>query len=201
MTGIGLNLRAHPLGIALANQQLNLFERHDSTRQAYAAYMASELSAIPFLKMPVVKNSSQDKHAWYAFVMQFEPAKAPRGVTRDTFVRVLKEEHGLKEVDIPKSTGLLHDLPLFTSPHEAIPRFGDAPWYEAQPTSEFPRAKLFYDRAIKLPVWSTDADSPIVAKYVKSFLAAASSLSGGERSEDRNEDRNARRRLGPQPRL
>ncbi|TQV93827.1 UDP-bacillosamine synthetase [Cordyceps javanica] len=197
LTGIGLNLRAHPLAIALANQQLNLFERHDSTRQAYASYMATELSAIPFLKMPTVKNTSKDKHAWYAFVMQFEPSKAPRGLTRDKFVRILTEQHGLKEVDIPKSTGLLHDLPLFTSPHEAIPRFGDAPWYEAQSTSEFPKAKLFYDQAIKLPVWSTDADSPIVAKYVKSFLAAASSLPNGERYEERN----PRRGLGPQPRL
>ncbi|EGX95966.1 Pyridoxal phosphate-dependent transferase, major region [Cordyceps militaris CM01] len=197
LTGIGLNLRAHPLAIALANQQLDLFERHDATRQAHAGYMARELSAIPFLTMPAVGRDA-DKHAWYAFVMQFDASKAPRGLTRDVFVRRLTEQHGLTEVDIPKSTGLLHDLPLFTHPHEAIPRFGDAPWYEPQPTSEFPRARRFYDQAIKLPVWSTEADAPIVAKYVKAFLEAARAAVP---DADGFADRGGRRGLGPQPRL
>lgn len=178
VTGLGLNLRAHPLAIALANQQLDLLPAHDRQRQAYAAYLTSKLSSIPFLKMPSVRNSQQDKHAWYAFVMQFDSSKAPDGLTREDFVRRLTEDHGLKEVDIPRSTGLLNDLPLFTHPHEAVPRFGSKPWYEVQATAQFPKADSFYQRAIKLPMWATDSDKPIVERYARSFLAVAEEVMG-----------------------
>lgn len=173
VTGIGLNLRAHPLAIALANQQLDLLPAHDRHRQAYAAYIGNKLSSIPFLKMPSVRNSREDKHAWYAFVMQFDSSKAPEGLTREDFVRRLTEDHGLKEVDIPRSTGLLNDMPLFTHSHEAVPRFGREPWCKVQPTAQFPKADSFYHRAIKLPMWATDKDKPIVEQYVRSFLTVA----------------------------
>ncbi|KAI9737591.1 MAG: hypothetical protein M1818_005595 [Claussenomyces sp. TS43310] len=178
LTGLGLNLRAHPLAIALANQQLDHLPAHDRYRQAYAAYMKSKLSSIPFLKMPSVGNSRQDKHAWYAFVMQFDSSKAPDGLTREDFVRQLTDDYGLKEVDIPRSTGLLNDLPLFMYPHEAMPRFGSEPWYEVQPTAQFPKASSFYQRAIKLPMWATDSDKPIVEHYARSFLALAKKAMG-----------------------
>lgn len=173
VTGLGLNLRAHPLAIALADQQLDLLPTYDSYRQRYASYMAEKLGSIPYLRMPVVKDSKHDKHAWYAFVMQFDPFKAPAGLTRDNFVYELANVRGLKEVDIPKSTGLLNDLPLFTHSHEAIRRFGDKPWCEAQPISEFPNAQQFYERAIKLPVWATEQDKVVVEHYAGTFLAAA----------------------------
>ncbi|KAL7940305.1 PLP-dependent transferase [Trichoderma barbatum] len=182
LTGYGLNLRAHPLAIALANQHLDLLPSQDEYRQKYAAYVESKLSAIPFLKMPTVRNKRRDKHAWYAFVMQFDPSKAPKDLTRDEFVRRL-EDRGLKEVDIPRSTGLLNDLPLFTHAHEAIPRFGTEPWCEAQPTAEFPMAQDFYLHAIKLPMWATKGDWPIVEHYVKEFLGVAHEAMGGSLAE------------------
>lgn len=183
MTGLGLNLRAHPLAVTLANQQLDLLSTHDRHRQAYASYIGSKLGAIPFLKMPSVPNKRRDKHAWYAFVMQFDPSKAPDGLTRDELVRRLVESRGLKEVDIPRSTGLLNEMPLFTHPHEAIPRFGSKPWCEAQATAEFPKAESFYQRAIKLPVWATGGDRPIVEHYVREFLAVADEVMGGSLTE------------------
>ncbi|PHH65678.1 hypothetical protein CDD81_1764 [Ophiocordyceps australis] len=173
LTGLGLNLRAHPLAIALANQQANLLPTHDHNRQTYASYMATRLAAIPFLKMPVVHDTQHDKHAWYAFVMQFDATKAPPGLSRDDFVAKLVDEHGLSEVDIPRSTGLLNELPLFTHSHEAIPRFGNEPWGQVQPTTQFPRADAFFKAAIKLPVWATKADEHIVKHYVEKFLLVA----------------------------
>ncbi|KAM5442203.1 hypothetical protein MferCBS31731_002577 [Microsporum ferrugineum] len=177
LTGLGLNMRAHPLAIALANQQLSLLPSQDQYRQRYASYIAKGLSSIPFLKMPVVHDSHHDKHAWYAFVMQFDSSKAPDGLTRDKFVRELVDVHGLKEVDIPRSTGLLNELPLFTHSHEAVPRFGDKRWCKMQPTTEFPKAQQFYQCAIKLPMWATENDKPIVEHYVKTFLAVARDMS------------------------
>lgn len=166
-------MRAHPLAIALANQQLDLLPVHDQYRQRYASYIAKGLATIPFLKMPVVNNNSDDKHAWYAFVMQFHSSKAPEGLTRDEFVRELVDVHGLQEVDIPRSTGLLNELPLFTHSHEAVPRFGNKRWGKIQPTTEFPNALQFYQCAIKLPVWAAESDKPIVEHYVKTFLAVS----------------------------
>ena len=109
--------------------------------------------------------------------MRFLPSDAPPGLTRDSFVEAL-HKRGLKEVDIPRSTGLLNELPLFTHAHEAIPRFGDQPWSEVQKTEEFPIAKEFFDHAIKIPMWATPGDHEIVEFYVDGFLEEAGRVLG-----------------------
>ncbi|KAL8776599.1 MAG: hypothetical protein Q9194_003052 [Teloschistes cf. exilis] len=126
-------------------------------REKYATYLAKKLAAIPFLSMPTSTKSPQHKHAWYAFVMQFRAEKAPPDLSREQFVKAL-EAHGLSEVDIPRSTGLLNELPMFSHTHEATPRYGDGPWHDPQPNEMFPTALAFYERAIKLPMWATPAD-------------------------------------------
>ncbi|KAL8639819.1 MAG: hypothetical protein Q9228_003193 [Teloschistes exilis] len=83
--------------------------------------------------------------------------KAPPDLSREQFVKAL-EAHGLSEVDIPRSTGLLNELPMFSHTHEATPRYGDGPWHDPQPNEMFPTALAFYERAIKLPMWATPAD-------------------------------------------
>lgn len=191
MTGIGLNLRAHPLAIALANQQLTIHPRYDFHRQQYAKYLAKRLSNIPFLEMPTVANRETDKHSWYAFVMHFRKDKAPANLTREAFVDLLVS-HGLKEVDIPCSTGLLNGLPLFSQTHEAIPRYGDKPWHSEQPDSLFPVAVMFYQSAIKLPMWTAPGDKDIVEMYADTFVSVAKSLLGKEREKSREEDFMAR---------
>ncbi|KAH7907217.1 DegT/DnrJ/EryC1/StrS aminotransferase family-domain-containing protein [Hygrophoropsis aurantiaca] len=168
LTGLGLNLRAHPLAIAMANHQLDCMPNWMSCREKYATMLVKRLSAIPFLRMPEV--GAGDRHAWYAFVMTFDAAQAPKGLTREIFVSAL-EKRGLKEVDIPRSTGLLHDLPIFTHSHEAIPCFGNKPWHAQQ--TGFPVAQEFFDAAIKLPVWATEQDQPIVEFYADTFVDVA----------------------------
>lgn len=187
MTGIGLNLRAHPLAIALANQQLTLHPRYDFHRQQYAKYLAKRLSNISFLEMPTVANRETDKHSWYAFVMHFRKDKAPAKLTREAFVDMLVSR-GLKEVDIPRSTGLLNGLPLFSQTHEAIPRYGDKPWHNEQPDSLFPVAVMFYQSAIKLPMWTTPGDKDIVEMYADTFVSVAKGLLGKEREKSREKE-------------
>lgn len=168
VTGIGLNLYAHPLAIALANQQLTLHTRYDFHRQQYATCLAKRLSRIPFLDMPTVANKETDKHSWYAFVMLFRKDKAPASLTREAFVDMLVSR-GLKEVDIPRSTGLLNALPLFAQPHEAIPRYGDKPWHAERPDTLCPVAVEFYQSAIKLPMWTMPGDRKIVEMYADTY--------------------------------
>ena len=109
LTRAGAKNRAHPLAIALAFTQL---ERLDSIRKfkaLYASQIASRLASIPFLHGPsmVMLAESQIEPAWYALVFRFTKSRAPNGLSRETFVSKL-HERGLCEVDIPKSTGLLH---------------------------------------------------------------------------------------------
>ncbi|POR32483.1 Uncharacterized protein TPAR_07311 [Tolypocladium paradoxum] len=173
LTGLGLNLRAHPLAIAMANVQLSNHAVAQKWREHWARRIIHHLRDIPFLQLPDVANETTDRHAWYAFVMQFDASRAPEGLDREAFVKLLTDR-GLSEVDIPRSTGLLHDLPLFTNTAEAIPRFGTpGPWKKPQDTEEFPRALAFYNGAIKLPMWSRAQDGAIVDRYIKGFLDTA----------------------------
>ena len=51
---------------------------------------------------------------WYALTLRFVVSQAPSGLTRESYVRELHERE-LYEVNIPKSTGLLHRESLYTS--------------------------------------------------------------------------------------
>lgn len=172
MTGLGLNLRAHPLAIALANQQLDCVPSWMVWRERFASKISASIKAIPFLILPQVENQDRDRHAWYAYVMLFDSSGAPGDLTREEFVEELKRR-GLNEIDIPRSTGLLNELPLFTHAHEAIPRYGPDPWCEPQGSEEFPRAAAFFQSAIKLPMWATQQDGPIVEHYARTIVDVA----------------------------
>jgi dTDP-4-amino-4,6-dideoxygalactose transaminase len=169
-TGLGLNMRAHPLAVAMADQQMDWMPLWMSYREEYAALLSERIGSIPFLRVPKVKNPAQDRHAWYAFMIQFDASKAPKGLTRDQFVTAL-ETHGLKEVDMTRPIGLLNNLPIFTQTHEAFPRYGDRSWHA--PQIGFQTAQTFYDNAIRLPVWTIASDRPIVEYYANIFVAVA----------------------------
>jgi dTDP-4-amino-4,6-dideoxygalactose transaminase len=122
LTGTGNKHRAHPLAVALALTQLRKLNSFHKVKSYFAKKMMTELAEIRFLAMPVVSltNDSTSHPAWYAMVLQFVKEKAPDNMTRDNFVAKLHEA-GLEEIDTPKSTGLLHDEPLFTNPKEVLP--------------------------------------------------------------------------------
>ena len=168
LTGAGAKNRAHPLAIALAFTQL---ERLDSILQfkaLYASQMTSRLASIPFLHAPsmTILGESRIEPAWYAFVLRFIRCRAPNGLTRESFVYKL-HARGLCEVDIPKSTGLLHQEPLYTTPHKLFPHLyphGIGP--ASRRNVDFPTAQAFYNEAIKLPVWTSRRDQAVVNHYL-----------------------------------
>jgi dTDP-4-amino-4,6-dideoxygalactose transaminase len=180
-TGLGLNMRAHTLAIAMADQQLNWMSLRMSYRDEYAALLSERIGSIPYMRVPKVKNAAEDRHAWYAFIIQFDTSKAPKGVTRELFFTALKT-HGLEEVYIPRSIGLLNNLPIFTQTHEAFPRYGTKPWHA--PQTGFEVAQTFLDNAIKLPVWAMASDRPIVEYYANTFLAVAEEFMSKKNLED-----------------
>jgi dTDP-4-amino-4,6-dideoxygalactose transaminase len=161
LTGFGLKFRAHPLAIAIANEQFSHLDGWLLQRQKYVDMFISAFSDYRFLKMPTYKNK---KPSWYAFIMQFDENCSNR-VSLEDFYNSL-HKIGLREVDRPGSTRPIHNLPLFNCLDEVMPRL-----YEKQKKKpmdcSFPQAEKFYRNAIKLPVWAFADEQKIVETYIE----------------------------------
>lgn len=157
VTGFGLKLRAHPLSIALANEQFDHLDQWLEKKRQYANYIAKELSSIAFLHMPEYQDRNP---SWYAFVFYYDESKANCSI-EDFIIRLHKL--GLHEIERPKSTQPLHKLALFHHPIEAMPRIYSNNF---EIDKKFPQAEKIYQTAIKIPVWATQEDEVIVKKYV-----------------------------------
>lgn len=157
-TGLGLKFRAHPLAIAMAYQQFQHLDEWRQQRHKYATEILDVLSNFDFITSPNVSNRTP---SWYALVFQVDATRSPLVNAEKVHQRLL--EKGLREADMPGSTGPVHNLPLFTRTHEVMPRLYDKPCVEE--AMEFPLAERFYRQAIKLPVWSMASDRETVDRY------------------------------------
>jgi len=166
-TGFGLKLRAHPLAIALANQQFDHLDRWLAYKNHYAELIIKELADIPFLQMPVFTNKTP---AWYALTLKYDETRS--GCSIDEFVKQL-HAHGLNEIERPKSTRPLHQLPLFQTPELAIPRFYKE---NGSVTEAYPMADKIYNTLLKMPVWAQAEDEVIVKKYIAGIKAVADKI-------------------------
>lgn len=160
VTGIGQKFRAHPLAIAIALEQFEHLDHWLLQKREFADTIINELSTVKFLQMPVVGEGK--KPSWYAFIMQIQDY---RGIKREQLFRALCEE-GMSELDIPKSTCPLNNLPLFLDPGKLIPRLYKGQVWEH---GNFPRANRFYDSALKLPVWALKTDESVLVGYINSI--------------------------------
>ena len=161
LTGFGQKFRAHPLAIAMANQQFSHLDEWIAQKNTYAQRIIKDLGGCSFLRMPECKNG---RPSWYAFVMSFDE-QASNGVAIDKFVAALHAE-GLVEVDQPRSTCPIHDLPLFRSPKKAMPKLYEC---QSQDKKEFFNAERFCRTAIKIPIWSFPEDEVVIKAYIKGF--------------------------------
>jgi dTDP-4-amino-4,6-dideoxygalactose transaminase len=170
LTGLGLKLRAHPLAVALASQQFDHLDEFIAQRQAHAEIITESLQQYPFLKTPQTSTENV-QNSWYAYIMQYDQ-DAAYGVSRQEFADALLAE-GLVEVDIPGSTGLVNELPLFTEPHIIMPRLYKEPLKLQGP---FPNAQKFHAGIIKLPVWTFQDELSVVQAYIKGIKKVADHL-------------------------
>lgn len=169
LTGLGLKLRAHPLATALALQQFGHLDDFIKQKQKYALLLNKHLQGISFLKAPKITQNSQN--SWYAYNLLYDSNKA-YGVSREEFVSALHAE-GLIEADIPGSTCLLNQLPLFNTPNEILSRLYPNPLHKQK---DFPKASQFYDSVIKFPVWAFADELHIVNAYIKGIKKVAQYL-------------------------
>ncbi len=166
-TGFGLKFRAHPLAVAMAQEQFAHLDEWLTQRQRYAEKMTATFDQFPFLRTPHVSGK---QHGWYAYVMTFDASRA-NGVSIDLFTKAVLAE-GLVEFDRPRSTGTLHHQPLFTYPERALPRLYSRPAEQRQ--QSFPVAEQFYENALKLPVWSFPDEEQMVDLYIDGIIKVAS---------------------------
>lgn len=166
LTGMGLKLRSHPLAVALALQQFQHLDDFTRQKQVYAQWLHDSFKEYPFLEVPPLQSDVQN--SWYAFNIKYDASKAYE-VSRERFVEALIAE-GLIEADIPGSTGLIHELPLFTTPNEIMARLYTKP---LPPQGPFPVAEIFYNSIIKLPVWTREEDRGTVQAYIDGIRKVA----------------------------
>lgn len=162
LTGMGLKLRAHPLAIAIADEQFRHLNKFLKTRNEYATRITQALKEYPFLQTPAVDGDIIK--SWYAYGLQYIEKNA-YGVMKERFVDALHAE-GLVEVDIPGSTGLLNTLPLFVKPNKLLGRLypNNLPLQK-----EFHVAEQYVEQFIKIPVWTFHDESDIVDRYIAGF--------------------------------
>jgi perosamine synthetase len=166
-TGLGLNLRMHPLGAALALAQLPALPRQLEERREVARHLTEELRSIPGLTpVPVTPRSSP---AWYAFPVFFD-SEIFAGLTKERFVEAVRAE-GAEEVDIPNSTRPLGDFALFQRPQNIYPEYRG---FRPVPRDEVPAAYRFHQRVFKLPTWY----GPRRMDFARAYVAAIHKVHG-----------------------
>lgn len=163
LTGFGHKFRSHPLAVTIALNQFNKLDSYLKIKQGYALQIIRNLEKVPFLEMP---NIDDRLPSWYAFVMLYDKKKA-NNIDRKTFIRLLKSE-GLREIDIPNSTCPLNQLPLFKSPNNIYPYLYDK--NNTKEEDEYLVSNIFYNSAIKLPVWALKNNSNLVLRYIEGIL-------------------------------
>ncbi len=171
LTGMGLKFRAHPLAIAMANQQFANLDAWLNQKSIYANELTDVISNFGCLTPP---NTKDRQPSWYAYVFQVE-GDNPHGVSAKSLHAELQAA-GLSEADLPTSTSPVYNLPIFTETQVIMPRLYKEPCVAGK--QEFPEADKFYNQAVKLPVWAFETDRSIFNRYKDTLYKVLKQLIG-----------------------
>ena len=163
VTGFGLKLRAHPVAIALANQQFQNLDNWINQKNIFAEKIKKELSEISFLSFLNTENSYP---SFYGLIMKFDNFNK-YNVVREDFVYALQLE-GLIEVDIPNSTAPLDKYEIFSNPKDSSIRQSIIS-KQSKISDQFKNAYNFFNSVIKIPIWVNSIDENIIDLYISGF--------------------------------
>lgn len=166
-TGLGLKLKIHPLGAAIALEQLAkvptlIAERHLRLRRLSA--MLTEAKGV----QPPVDMQGCERGAWYGYKPLFVNDEV-HIKDIELYLELLRAE-GL---DVHKpGTRPLHMTPLFSEVGDNRDRWMDCQgFYRRRPTlsrRSFPGAEAYYRRAISVPTFTTESIE-LVESYGRAF--------------------------------
>jgi len=160
-TGLGLKLRIHPLAAAIALRQLDSVDDVLARRRAIASSMLERLAQLPGIRVPHIPADVEP--SWYALVLQYDQTEAD-GLSRQRLHQALLAE-GCVDIDLPDSTRPLVEFPLFQRPGDIYRAYGGRSFA----IGEWPSARVYQQRAIKLPVWHRAGDEMLADAYVDAF--------------------------------
>jgi len=162
VTGMGLKLRIHTLGAAIADEQFDNLTAVLEGRRRFASKMMARLGRLPGLRIP--EFSVDVEPSWYAFVLQYV-ADELEGLPIERFYQALVAE-GCVELDRPSSTCPLNYHPLFQNPGNLFTNYKNKFSYRL---GDFPHAEKFHENSLKMPVWHLPEDEQVMELYIKAF--------------------------------
>jgi perosamine synthetase len=147
---VGYNYRMTDLQGAIGVVQLKKLDRFIDERQKWADYYKSELSGIPWLRLPQVAKGF--KHGWQSYVSFVDETKAP--MKRNEIMEVLQQ----KGISTRPGTHAVHMLDVYAKMYALSP--GDFPGaYDANE----------YSMAIPLHNRMTKEDYQYIVEVLKSL--------------------------------
>jgi perosamine synthetase len=163
-TGLGMNLRMHPLGAAMAVAQLSHLPEQLAERREVASWLTNALADVRGLHPARVPENYCP--AWYAYPILLDGTKFP-GVPRERLIAAMQAE-GAIEVDIPESTRPLSEYPAFSRPITVAGQAMLRPVWSGSPRRAFPRAYEYHDKVFKIPTWY----GPNRFEYADAYVSA-----------------------------
>lgn len=163
--GLGMKLRAHPLGIGIAGVQMDRLSDLNHGRRAFIEAVEAGLSGIPGLR-PVSSYPGAERGGFHGFPLLHVPEENG-GV--DTAVLIA----AITAAGVPAGPSgypLLHRLPLFARGYDVFTRDRGplGAGYPGYREGDFPRTEDMHRRLIFLPVLSDPA--PEAAEIVLECL-------------------------------
>ncbi len=162
-TGFGHKYRMHPLGAAIALEQLRRLDSRNEIRRANLDLLAELLAPVRGVRPPSTP-SNMTRGGWYGFKVRYVPDELP-GVTISRYIDALRAEGVV--IKRPGSPPL-HNLPVFRLTRREARKLS-LPWWNSLPyrqvmTYACPIAEEIYPTLLSLPTFSGDC-APIVREY------------------------------------
>jgi len=160
-SGFGLKLRCHPLAAALIHDQLIHHVDHWITQRSDSlSRLSDELSALPGIRPPVIRDYVTSMGAWYGYKPWVDWSTL--GVSRERVVQALQAEN--LDVDIPGSPPL-HGMALLDPDRFQINGFEKFDNRDRV----FPNAESYAAGTLSLPTFTGPRDDFGLKSMIEGF--------------------------------
>lgn len=170
LTGTGLKLRAHPLALAIAQEQLALLPGILELRTKFSNRVTSLMESYSFVHCP---DQEERTSTWYRFTFRVSDH-----VSASSLVEALHAE-GATEIDHLGSTRPLAPLALFQAPWGVLPWYDPDSYVPPKP-EDYPQSESYYRCSIRLPIASSGEDADLMDQYIEALRKVLDFVNSGE---------------------
>ena len=175
LTGLGYKYRVHPLGIAIAECELDELDNRNDIRMKNALAFEAGISSLPFMTPQKIYDAAKRQYSYH--YMTYDSSKFG-GLSLQTFLKALRSE-GVICGDC--GYGRLHQSPLFTDGQP----YGKGCPVKCSSAAENPDRNKFLDISEYLamntfmaaPRFEKECDD-LIAQYISAYKKIALNLDG-----------------------